>query len=108
MSNVVTFRGYKLEYYPQPNNTYWGICRELGIRVREDTLEEVKSRFREALTKAKYLVYILWRCDQEEYYCTDSERYVIEDLQEHLPELTKKIQEIESRNTIELVEMTRL
>jgi len=34
---IYNHKGYELEYYPQPNNTYWGICRELGIRVREDT-----------------------------------------------------------------------
>jgi|SRR4028118_1143441 hypothetical protein len=108
MSNIITFRGYNLEYYPQPNNTYWGICRELGIRVREDTLELLEWEFNRKVESINYIVYLLWSCDQEDYYCTNSDQYGIEDLVEHLPELEERIKEIERRNTILNVEIKKL
>ena len=108
MSNIITFRGYKLECYPQPNNAYWGICRELGIRVKEDTLELLERKFHQRVSSIKYLVYLLWRCDREDYYCTESFQFGIEDLLEYLPELIEEIKEIESDNTILNVEIKKL
>lgn len=106
--NIYTFRGYELECYPQPNNTYWGICRELGIRVRGDSFTLLAANFQQEVEKAKYKVYLLWSCDQEEYYCTNDDVYVIEDLQESLPELAERIQDIEKRNTIIAVDVNKL
>lgn len=106
--NAYTFRGYELECYPQPNNTYWGICRELGIRVREDTFELLTNKFCEEVEKMKYQIYLSWICDQEEYYCTDNDIYSVEDLLESLPELVERIEKIETKNTILSIEIKRL
>jgi len=108
MMNSLVFRSYRLEYYLQPDNSYWGICRELGIRVREDTLELLEWKFHQKVDSIKYLVYILWTCDQEEYYCTGSDQYGIEDLEEYLSQLEERIKDIERKNTILKVEITRL
>lgn len=105
---VYTFSGYELECYLQPNNTYWGICRELGIRVRADTFELLINKFCEEVEKMKYSIYLSWRCDQEDYYCTNDDRYSVEDLVESLPELLEKIEKIESRNTVLNIQISRL
>lgn len=55
----------------------------------------------------KYKVYISWRCDQEEYYCTDSEEYEIYDLEEFLFKLPKKIEYIERRGTIISIQINK-
>lgn len=106
--NIYIFRGYELECYPQPNNKYWGICRELGIRIREDSFELLAKKFQEQVQKMKYQIYLSWICDQEDYYCTNSEQYSVEDLVESLPELVEKIEKIESRNTILNIQISRL
>ena len=51
--SIYIFRGYELECYPQPNNKYWGICRELGIRVREDSFELLAKKFTRISRKNK-------------------------------------------------------
>lgn len=106
--NIYTFRGYEFECYPQPNSTYWGICRELGIRVREDSFELLTKKFCEEVKKMRYSIYLSWICDQEDYYCTESEQYSVEDLVESLPELVEKIKKIETRNTILNIQISRL
>lgn len=106
--NIYTFRGYELECYPQPNSTYWGICRELGIRVREDSFELLAKRFQEQVERMKYQIYLSWICDQEDYYCTNEDRYSVEDLLEFLPKLVERIEEIEKRNTILNIQISRL
>jgi hypothetical protein len=55
----------------------------------------------------RYLIYISWRCDQEEYYCTDSQSYEVDDLGEFLLELPKKIEYIERRGTIISIQVSR-
>jgi len=105
--NIYTFRGYELECYAQPNNKYWGICRELGISVREDSFELLTKKFREEVEKMKYSIYLSWESG-EEYPCTDGEQYSVENLLESLPELVEKIEKIESRNTILNIQISRL
>lgn len=106
--SIYTFRGYELECYPQPNNTYWGICRELGIRVQADSFELLTTKFCEEVEKIKYTIYLSWICDPEDYYCTEGEKYSVADLVESLPELVERIEKIESRNTILSIQISRL
>lgn len=42
----------------------------------------------------KYKIYISWSCDRYDYYCTDSEEFVVNDLEEYLLELPEKIEYI--------------
>lgn len=105
---TIIYKGYDLECYPQSNNTYWGICRKLGIRVREDNLELLAKKFQEQVKKMEYQIYLSWICNQEDYYCTESEQFSVENLLESLPELVKRIEEIESKNTILNIQISRL
>ncbi len=108
MRDSITFRGYSLEYCQQPNGTYQGICIELGVRVKEITLELLEKSFQEKVEALKYLVSFSYRCDQEEYYCTEGYQYGIEDLVEYLPELVEEIKEIESTNSVLNIQITKL
>lgn len=109
MSSSITFRGYSLEYcQQQPNGSYQGICIELGVRVKETTLELLEKSFQEKVASLKYIVSFSYRCDQEEYYCTEDYQYGVEDLLQYLPELVEEIEEIESQNTVLNIQISKL
>ena len=50
-----------------------------------------------------YKVNICFRCDQYDYYCTDDVEFKIEELSQ----LQEKIEEIERRNTILVIQVIR-
>lgn len=42
----------------------------------------------------KYKICITWSYDRYDYFCTDSEKFVVDDLEEYLRELPEKIEYI--------------
>lgn len=56
----------------------------------------------------RYRVYLTWRCDHYEEYCTDNEVFEVEDLEKFLIELPKKIESIEKRGTIISIQVSKI
>lgn len=56
----------------------------------------------------KYRVYLTWRCDHYEEYCTDNEVFEVEDLEKFLTELPRKIESIEKRGTIISIQVSKI